>query len=131
VVRLSEGTLYAALRKDRTWQGPFTLDTTPEAYPSTVELADGSVLAVYYEEGEGSTIRARRFRVEASGLRFLPLDPEPRVMGSRLEPFVDLHLVDRLDGCELRLHTPQPAGVTLQFDQPWEGAFTGYITVLT
>jgi hypothetical protein len=56
-----------------TWQGPYKLDSTTGAYPSTVELRDGSVLVVYYEEGEVSSIRARRFRVP-EGLKFLPLE---------------------------------------------------------
>jgi sialidase-1 len=43
------------------------------AYPSTVELNDGSVLVVYYEEGAGSAIRARRFKLNDAGIEFLPL----------------------------------------------------------
>ncbi|MCB1125569.1 MAG: hypothetical protein KDM81_03665, partial [Verrucomicrobiae bacterium] len=53
-----------------------------------------------------------------------------RSIGSRLEPFFDPHLIDRLDGARLKLHEPQPAGPVLQFDRPWEGPFCGYITVL-
>ena len=34
-------------------------------------LRDGSVLAVYYEEGEGSAIRAMRFRVHKNGIQKL------------------------------------------------------------
>ncbi len=30
----------------------------------------------------------------------------------------------------MRLHDPQPAGVAIRFDKPWEGAFSAYITVL-
>ena len=51
-------------------------------------------------------------------------------IGSRLELFVDHHLIQRLDKTRLRLHQPQPAGVALRFDKPWEGAFVGYVTVL-
>ncbi len=43
----------------------------PGAYASTVELKDGSVLVVYYEEGEGSGVRARRFKVKPDGIEFL------------------------------------------------------------
>jgi hypothetical protein len=49
------------------------IDSHIGAYASTVELRDGTVLVVYYEEGEGSAIRARRFRLEGDGLKFLPL----------------------------------------------------------
>jgi len=58
-------------------------------------------------------------------------DPAPPVaLGSRLELFVDDLLIERLDGCTLRLHEPHPANVALRFNAPWEGAFTGYVTVL-
>lgn len=46
-----------------TWSGSFLVDSYGGAYPSMVELNDGSILIVYYEEGEGSNIRARRFRI--------------------------------------------------------------------
>jgi hypothetical protein len=57
----------------KSWQGPCQIDTTPGAYASTVELKDGSVLVVYYEEGEGSAVRARRFRLLPDGIKFLDL----------------------------------------------------------
>jgi len=55
---------------------------------------------------------------------------EVRDIGSRLELFVDDFLIERLNGTQLKLHEPHPAGVALRFDQPWEGSFTGYLTVL-
>jgi len=55
---------------------------------------------------------------------------EPVAIGSRLELFVDDFLIARLDGARLKLHEPRPAGVALRFDQPWEGSFCGYVTVL-
>lgn len=58
----------------RTWEGPYMVDETLGAYPSTVELKDGSVLVVYYEEGQGSGIRAYRFRIPAKAAPFA----EPR-----------------------------------------------------
>ena len=56
------------------WQGPFVLDSVGGAYPATVELKDGTVLAIYYEEGEGSAIRALRFRLVKEGIVPLPLE---------------------------------------------------------
>jgi len=56
--------------------------------------------------------------------------PQVVDLGSRLELFVDDFLIERLDGTQLKLHEPQPAGVALRFDRPWEGSFTAYITVL-
>ena len=55
---------------------------------------------------------------------------EPLQIGQRRELFVDDYLIDRLDGCRLHLHPPQAQEVVLQFDQPWEGIYSGYITVL-
>ena len=42
-------------------------------------------------------------------------------IGSRLELFVDDHLIENMEGVELRLHSPRSAGKTFDFDQPWEG----------
>ena len=39
-------------------------------------------------------------------------------------------LIDRLQGTQLRLNHPVDAGVALKFDRPWEGAFSGYVTVI-
>ena len=57
----------------KTWQGPVAIDTVVGAYPSMVELPDGLVYCVYYEEGQGSSIRGVRLRVMTSirGLRAL------------------------------------------------------------
>lgn len=57
--------------------------------------------------------------------------PYPSIdLGNRLELMADRRCLDRLVGCQLRLHEPNPAGVALRFDAPWEGAFSGYVTVL-
>ncbi|HEU0006671.1 MAG TPA: hypothetical protein VFS12_11830 [Terriglobia bacterium] len=59
-------------------------------------------------------------------------DHDARVLDirSRLEMFVDRYLVDRLQGAQLRLNHPVDAGIAIQFDRPWEGAFSGYVTVI-
>lgn len=51
-------------------------------------------------------------------------------IGSRRELFVDYHLIEQMTGTELRLHHPQPAGVALRFDQPWEGPGSAYCTII-
>ncbi len=56
----------------RTWSDDVRVDDHGGAYPSMVNLRDGSVLIVYYEEGAGSNIRARRFRTTPSGIEWLP-----------------------------------------------------------
>ena len=55
---------------------------------------------------------------------------EPVDIGGRLEPFVDDFLIGELKSASLRLHEPVPSGTAFAFDRPWEGAFSGYVTVL-
>ena len=59
-------------------------------------------------------------------------EPEEPVLniGSRLELFVDSFLIDKLDNMQLVLHAPEDAGPVLYFDEPWEGPFCGYATVI-
>ena len=51
-------------------------------------------------------------------------------VGSRLELFVDGYLIDSLQGTRLKLHIPIPREVAIQFDAPWEGPGSGYVTVM-
>jgi hypothetical protein len=55
---------------------------------------------------------------------------EPFDVSGRRELFVDRYLIESLSGGDLRLHEPRAAGAAIKFDQPWEGAFCGYVTVL-
>lgn len=55
---------------------------------------------------------------------------KPLYIGSRLELFVDHYLIEKLEGTELKLHTPILAGIAVKFDHPWEGAFCGYPTII-
>ncbi len=71
--RLPLTALHISRDEAKTWQGPYQIDDTPGAYPSTVELKDGTVLIVYYEEGPKSGVRVRRFRVNGNGIEFLDL----------------------------------------------------------
>jgi hypothetical protein len=57
------------------------------------------------------------------------MSDKPIHLADRRELFVDHLLIDQLDGAELKLHEPRPAGPALRFDQPWEGAFSGYASV--
>ena len=56
----------------KTWSDYIQVSECWGAQPSMVELADGTVLVVYYEENSGSDIRAARFGVSRDGVRFLP-----------------------------------------------------------
>lgn len=51
-------------------------------------------------------------------------------IGSNRELFVDHYLIERLYGAHLILHHPHDEGPVLKFDQPWEGPFCGYCTVI-
>ena len=61
--RLPQTSLHYSLDEGRTWQGPIKIDDVIGAYPSMVELKDGRVLCVHYEEGPRSAIRAVTIRV--------------------------------------------------------------------
>lgn len=61
--RVPNTSLHYSIDEGRMWRGPIAIDGVGGAYPSLIELRDGSVLCVYYEEGKGSAIRAVRIRV--------------------------------------------------------------------
>lgn len=52
-------------------------------------------------------------------------------LGSKRELMVDHHLIESLDGAELRLQEPHNEGVAFAFDRPHEGAFSGYVSMIT
>jgi hypothetical protein len=70
--RVPNTALHVSRDECRTWQGPYELDRVGGAYPATVELKDGAILAVYYTEGAGSCVRALRFRLKPDGVERLP-----------------------------------------------------------
>lgn len=51
-------------------------------------------------------------------------------IGSRRELFVDRWLIDSTNGVERRLHHPQPQQLAIEHDSAWEGAGSGYHSVL-
>lgn len=60
----------------------------------------------------------------------LAASASPLRLDDRRELFADRWLIDELDGAHLRLHPPRPAGIALRMDQPWEGRYSTYVTVL-
>lgn len=66
--RLPATAMHLSRDECRTWQGPYLIDSVGGAYPATVELKDKTVLAIYYEEGEGSAIRAQHLRLTPEGI---------------------------------------------------------------
>lgn len=69
--RVPSTSLHYSLDECRTWSENVPVDRVGGAYPSMVNLKDGSVLIVYYEEGSGSSIRAKRFRATKSGIEWI------------------------------------------------------------
>ncbi|MCB0731947.1 MAG: hypothetical protein KDC88_13025 [Ignavibacteriae bacterium] len=51
-------------------------------------------------------------------------------IASRLELFIDHFLIDTLINASLKLHYPIDRGNILNFDNPWEGQFSGYSTII-
>ncbi|MBM4048479.1 MAG: exo-alpha-sialidase [Planctomycetes bacterium] len=73
--RVPSTALHYSLDEGQTWSDPVVIDSVGGAYPAMAELSDGTIYCVYYEEGPGSNIRARRFRATKAGIEFLrPLD---------------------------------------------------------
>lgn len=69
--RVPATSMHVSRDEAKTWLGPYLVDSVGGAYPATVELNDGSLLVVYYEEGSGSTVRVRRFALGGDGLESL------------------------------------------------------------
>jgi hypothetical protein len=60
--------------ESKDWQGPVQVDSVIGAYPSMVELPDGSLYCVYYTEGPGSSIRGVRLQVNKAGVQVVADD---------------------------------------------------------
>ncbi|HZU35122.1 MAG TPA: sialidase family protein [Gemmataceae bacterium] len=67
--RVPATSLHWTADEGKTWNGPVRIDTVDGAYPSMVELPNGLVYCVYYEEGKGSSIRGVRLRVDKKGVQ--------------------------------------------------------------
>jgi Neuraminidase (sialidase) len=70
--RVPATSLHWTADEGKTWHGPVRIDSVGGAYPSLVELPDGLVYCVYYEEGKGSSIRGVRLRVDRKGVQVVP-----------------------------------------------------------
>ena len=72
--RLPQTSLHYSYDEGLHWSENVLVDDFIGAYPSMAALKDGSILIVYYEEGRGSNIRARKFRLRPGGVEWLPFD---------------------------------------------------------
>ena len=73
-VDLPKTNLRLSADEGKTWSDSVQIDDVFGAYPSMVNLRNGSVLVVYYEERAGSDIRARRFRVAKGAVEWLEVE---------------------------------------------------------
>lgn len=53
-----------------------------------------------------------------------------REIGSRLELFVDDWLIEKMSNTILKLYQPIRKEIVFRFDAPWEGALSGYVTIM-
>jgi hypothetical protein len=67
-----------------------------------------------------------------SGLNYFDSSPDDQVLqlGNRRELFVDHYLIEKLNGSGIRLHHPHDEGIVMYFNNPWEGQFCAYCTVI-
>ena len=54
----------------------------------------------------------------------------PIDIGTRRELFVDGHLIDKLVGAQRRMHETVAREIAVVHDAPWEGAGSGYHSVI-
>lgn len=92
------------------------------SYPGLV-WHDDLLWVSYYSSHEGNT------NIYLAKIRF-PNAVGALDIGNRLELFLDDAILSKLDGAKLLLAHPRQEEIVLKFDQPWEGPFSGYITVL-
>jgi hypothetical protein len=53
-----------------------------------------------------------------------------RNIGSQLELFVDDWLIETMSNTSLRMHPPVRKEVVFNFNAPWEGGFSAYVTIM-
>jgi len=51
-------------------------------------------------------------------------------IGNKLQLFIDNYLIHKLVDVQLKQHQPRDVGSVLRLDNPWEGAHSGYFTVI-
>ena len=51
-------------------------------------------------------------------------------LGNQRMIFVDKYLIDSLGGTQIVMHKPYDKGNVMNFNEPWEGVFCGYTTII-
>jgi len=62
--------------------------------------------------------------------RLFSQSTNPLQISSNRELFVDQHLIEKMNHVTQVLHTPVNEGTVLKFDNPWEGNFSAYCTII-
>lgn len=113
------------------WEKITITETAPEE-AATVMVFLYSYLkdvGTYDFDDVSLTVKGGRDSPGISGLK--PTTSDPVKTGTKRELFVDRHLVDGMSDLRFALHHPRDEGIALQLDQPWEGKFAAYTTILT
>ncbi len=53
-----------------------------------------------------------------------------RDIGARLELFVDAWLIEKMSNTSLKMHSPVKKDVVFDFNAPWEGGLSAYVTIM-
>src|SRR5690554_5727073 len=61
---------------------------------------------------------------------FILVAQKPYALNGNRELFIDNFFIDQLSNIEIKLHPPIDKGIVLNFDKPWEGPFSGYVTII-
>ncbi len=71
-----------------------------------------------------------QFLVREKKEKIFKENKEALQIGNKLELFVDDYLIHKLIDVQFMQHQPRDMGSVLRFDKPWEGAHSGYCTVI-
>jgi len=82
-----------------------------------------------WNKGKGNAVRCLTFILTFISCAGVGAADEPINVGSRLELFVDDHLIEKMTDTRLVLHRPVPREVAIVHDAPWEGNVCFYHTV--
>lgn len=51
-------------------------------------------------------------------------------LGNKRELFLDFHLIEKMVGTDIKMHSPIDRGIAFCFDKPWEGSGVSYVTII-
>jgi hypothetical protein len=89
----------------------------------------GTVRAAMYN-GPEAEFFSRHFPAKQAATQSAVINNTVIDIGDSREIFTDRYLIDQMKGVSLDLKTPVDNGPVLFFDEPWEGIFCGYCTII-